>query len=480
MTGARRGIGLAMAEALAAAGADIVGVSAPTWRPPAARSSSGYARRAAGSPRCAPTSPTAPRCAVSPGDLARARPDRHPGQQRRHDRPRPGGGAPRRDWDHVLEVNLTSQFVLTREIGREMVGPGPREDHLHRVAAELPGRHHRPRLHRREVRHRRPDQGAGQRVGGARGQRQRHRARLHRHRQHPGAAGRPGTQPGHPRPDPGRPVGNARRPRRRHGVPGLARVGLRQRRRPARRRRVAGPMTVPTGPTDIVDAHHHLWVRARHPQPWIDPATMAAIDADFTPADLDRAARDAGVTRTVLVQANSTEAETVDLLGVAADSPLVGRCRRLAGSHRGRRRRPAGPAAGGAGRRTARRRPVPRPGRARPDVPRPGRRRGGRSRRSAPPVSPSTCWSASTNSRRPAGWPATCPRCGSSWTISASPRWAARTSAGGPATCAPSRPRPTRRRNSPAWSPRWATRPGPRRTCDRPWSTPSTRSVRTG
>ncbi|SCF04739.1 L-fuconolactonase [Micromonospora matsumotoense] len=82
-------------------------------------------------------------------------------------------------------------------------------------------------------------------------------------------------------------------------------------------------MTVPAGPTDIVDAHHHLWVRARHPQPWIDPATMAAIDADFTAADLDRVARDAGVTQTVLVQANSTEAETVDLLGVAADSPLV-------------------------------------------------------------------------------------------------------------------------------------------------------------
>ncbi|WKU06803.1 amidohydrolase [Micromonospora sp. HUAS LYJ1] len=78
-----------------------------------------------------------------------------------------------------------------------------------------------------------------------------------------------------------------------------------------------------SAPPGTVDAHHHLWVRARHPQPWIDPATMAAIDADFTPDDLARVTRAAGVTETVLVQANSTEVETVDLLGVAADNPLV-------------------------------------------------------------------------------------------------------------------------------------------------------------
>ncbi|WP_328347896.1 amidohydrolase family protein [Micromonospora sp. NBC_00421] len=82
-------------------------------------------------------------------------------------------------------------------------------------------------------------------------------------------------------------------------------------------------MTAPSGRSDIVDAHHHLWVRSRHPQPWIDPATMAAIDADFTPADLARVARAAGVAGSVVVQANSTEAETVDLLGTAADDTLV-------------------------------------------------------------------------------------------------------------------------------------------------------------
>ncbi|MFC7876334.1 amidohydrolase family protein [Isoptericola sp. NPDC057391] len=77
----------------------------------------------------------------------------------------------------------------------------------------------------------------------------------------------------------------------------------------------------------VVDAHHHLWVRARHPQDWIDPATMAAIDADFTPADLPAAAH--GVDATVVVQSVSTWAETEDLLDVAA-SP-EGRAARVAG-----------------------------------------------------------------------------------------------------------------------------------------------------
>jgi predicted TIM-barrel fold metal-dependent hydrolase len=56
-------------------------------------------------------------------------------------------------------------------------------------------------------------------------------------------------------------------------------------------------------PREIVDSHHHLWIRARHPQPWIDAATMAAIDADFTVADLTPLAASVGVTQTVAVQA---------------------------------------------------------------------------------------------------------------------------------------------------------------------------------
>jgi L-fuconolactonase len=77
------------------------------------------------------------------------------------------------------------------------------------------------------------------------------------------------------------------------------------------------------GRAGIVDAHHHLWVRARHPQPWIDPVTMAAIDADFEPADLAPPARAAGVTATVVVQSIASDTETADLLGVAAEDTLV-------------------------------------------------------------------------------------------------------------------------------------------------------------
>ncbi|MEU7846732.1 amidohydrolase family protein [Micromonospora parva] len=73
----------------------------------------------------------------------------------------------------------------------------------------------------------------------------------------------------------------------------------------------------------IVDAHHHLWVRARHPQQWIDPHTMAALDGDFTPLELAPAARAAGVTQTVVVQSVAVRSETPELLGIAADDPLV-------------------------------------------------------------------------------------------------------------------------------------------------------------
>ncbi|GAA4474035.1 amidohydrolase family protein [Phytohabitans houttuyneae] len=76
-------------------------------------------------------------------------------------------------------------------------------------------------------------------------------------------------------------------------------------------------------PGDIIDAHHHLWNRERFPQPWIDPASMAAIDADFEPADLALEAKPSGVTGTVVVQTIHSEAETIDLLAVAARSELI-------------------------------------------------------------------------------------------------------------------------------------------------------------
>lgn len=76
-------------------------------------------------------------------------------------------------------------------------------------------------------------------------------------------------------------------------------------------------------PEGIIDAHHHLWDRARHPQPWIDPVSMAAIDADFTPTELASQTGPAGVTGTVVVQSIHSAAETIDLLDTAAHSDLI-------------------------------------------------------------------------------------------------------------------------------------------------------------
>ena len=76
-------------------------------------------------------------------------------------------------------------------------------------------------------------------------------------------------------------------------------------------------------PHDVVDAHHHLWVRARHPQTWMDPTTMAVIDDDFTEADFAALARPAGVTASVVVQSVHAHSETLDLLAAADASDVV-------------------------------------------------------------------------------------------------------------------------------------------------------------
>jgi len=124
VTGARRGIGSAIAAGLAAAGADIVGVSA-NLEP----EGSDIAKRVAALGRefTAIQADFADRAAVA--DLAR----------QLHELGRPvdvlvnNAGTIRRapaaehtdaDWDHVLQVNLTSQFVLAREVGRSMIERG--------------------------------------------------------------------------------------------------------------------------------------------------------------------------------------------------------------------------------------------------------------------------------------------------------------------------------------------------------------------
>jgi L-fuconolactonase len=73
----------------------------------------------------------------------------------------------------------------------------------------------------------------------------------------------------------------------------------------------------------LIDSHLHMWERARTPQPWIDPATMSAIDRDFAPetAALELSAN--GVDGCVVVQCVNAFGETLDLLAAAKSVPTI-------------------------------------------------------------------------------------------------------------------------------------------------------------
>ena len=124
VTGCKRGIGKAMAVALAQAGADIVGVSASLEAAGSlvekevralGRTFRGYScnfgdRRsllgfiAAVKADC----PQIDILVNNAGTIMRAPAAEHPDEY----------------WDKVIEVNLNAQFILSREIGREMVARG--------------------------------------------------------------------------------------------------------------------------------------------------------------------------------------------------------------------------------------------------------------------------------------------------------------------------------------------------------------------
>jgi 2-deoxy-D-gluconate 3-dehydrogenase len=123
VTGARRGIGLAMAEALAAAGADVVGVSA-RLEPDGSeveRRVRGAGRRFTGfradlADRAAVRRLAHDVLALGPIDILVNNAGtiiRTPAADHTDDM-----------WDRVIEVNLSGQFVLSREIGRTMTARG--------------------------------------------------------------------------------------------------------------------------------------------------------------------------------------------------------------------------------------------------------------------------------------------------------------------------------------------------------------------
>ena len=124
VTGCKRGIGRAMAEALAEAGADIIGVSASLE---AEGSAVGKAVQAVGRKFRAYQCDFADRAALhSFIEKVKAENPRidilvnNAGTTRRQ----PAAEHSDEAWDHVIEVNLNAQFILSREFGREMVARG--------------------------------------------------------------------------------------------------------------------------------------------------------------------------------------------------------------------------------------------------------------------------------------------------------------------------------------------------------------------
>lgn len=124
VTGCRRGIGKAMALALAEAGADIIGVSASLEGEESAvakevcargRRFKGYAcdfgDRKALYEFIAQVKAEFPRIDIlvnNAGTILRKPAAEHPDEY----------------WDRIIEINLSSQFVLSREIGRDMLARG--------------------------------------------------------------------------------------------------------------------------------------------------------------------------------------------------------------------------------------------------------------------------------------------------------------------------------------------------------------------
>jgi len=124
VTGCRRGIGVALAEGLAEAGADVIGVSASM-----ADSGEEVERRVTAVGRKF----NAYRCELSDRESVRELVRRLERDGREIDILVNNAGITSRkptveqsddDWDRVIEVNLTAPFILSREIGRQMLARG--------------------------------------------------------------------------------------------------------------------------------------------------------------------------------------------------------------------------------------------------------------------------------------------------------------------------------------------------------------------
>ena len=180
VTGCRRGIGRAAAVALAAAGADVVGVSASLEPEERGRREVEALGRSFAAYRCdfADRARRAARCARR----SRAGRRRHPRQQRGHDRAQRRRPSTRDElWDRVLEVepHRAVRAHARARPARCSSAAAARSSSSRRCSRSRAGSPC-PGYAASKGGDRAADEGARERVGGARRQRQRDRARLHR------------------------------------------------------------------------------------------------------------------------------------------------------------------------------------------------------------------------------------------------------------------------------------------------------------
>ena len=72
----------------------------------------------------------------------------------------------------------------------------------------------------------------------------------------------------------------------------------------------------------IVDSHQHFWQVGRFDYPWMKPE-LGVLYRDYLPPELGPLLTDAGVSKTVLVQASNTLEETRWLLSLADEYPFI-------------------------------------------------------------------------------------------------------------------------------------------------------------
>jgi 2-deoxy-D-gluconate 3-dehydrogenase len=122
VTGAKRGIGFAMAEALAAAGADIIGVSA-TMEPSGSDIENAVLAHGRKFTGLAADFSDRPAVVALGESLAKSGADILVNNAGTIERA-PAAEHPLDLWDRVISVDLSSQFVLTQSVGRSMIARG--------------------------------------------------------------------------------------------------------------------------------------------------------------------------------------------------------------------------------------------------------------------------------------------------------------------------------------------------------------------